>query len=80
MSFPKPCHKPFRKLTPPFTLTELTLVEWVFSVRKRLRRRNWTPFAHITGVNSGLLGGVNLLSADFSPSDCQTSWPSDLPD
>ena len=27
-----------------------------------------------------LLSGVTLLSADFSPSDCQTSWPSDLPD
>ena len=29
-------------------------------------------------MNSELVGGVTLLSADYNPSDCQTSWPSDL--
>ena len=44
------------------------MLEWVFSARKRLQHRNWTPFAHITGVNSGLVGGVTLLSAMYPKS------------
>ena len=43
------------------------MLEWVFSAKKRFQLRNWTPFAHITGVNSGLVGGVTLLSAHSAP-------------
>ena len=47
------------------TERELILARVSFSARKRLQHRNWTPFAHITGVNSGLVGGVTLLSAVY---------------
>ena len=33
--------------------------------RRRLHLKNWTLFAHITGVNSGLAGGETLPSAVY---------------